>query len=818
MKRRVVLAAVAFCLVGVVAAQPGAGQKAGTIIGHVFDAVQGEPVQYANVVLRSLPDSTQVAGAVTDKTGLFRLDGVKPGRYCVEVSFIGYRDKVMKEFEVAAGAPLDLGRIELQQKPVSMPGVEASAEKPAISYQVDKKVVDVGKLPNAASGTAVDALRDVPSVKVDIEDNVTLRGSSNFKVLIDGKPSLLDPNEVLKQTPAQTIDKIEIITNPSAKYEPDGAAGIINILLKKQKGRGTSALLNANGGMKNRYGGDALLSLKQGIANVYAGGNYRHYTYDWNTAADRRTFGATDTLAIADSGLGGSNGMTGAGRAGLDLTWSPSDKSSVSGRFGKFTSNTNGSSIEVDSAIPAGTTQFHQVGSGGDYSRLFYFVTADHEHDFDTAGHKLTASAYVVSNGGSSNSLSSQMDSAGTDTTSGRRSEELGPMNRATLEVAYTLPLRKNDKLEVGYQGRLEGTDQELRITLYDTTARKWNRDSLSSHKYGGTQDIQSLYATYTWNWRQLGLQPGLRGEYGNRIVKVTDTDSSWRVEGWNYFPSLHASYGLGSGRQLTASYSRRIDRPDEWYLRPVMVWYDQHWVSRGNPELRPSFTNSWEAGCEVPFGGNFLSLDGYWRTSSDIVEWVTERYQPDSSVLYQTAENVGHDRSIGCEATANVSPCKWFTAYLTGDVYQYREEATQLGQDTARTALGWNSSANLTFRPTTNTQVQLNGYYTGPNLTATSTSDGWLGASLAVKQSLLKRALSITLRLNNVLGSRIQHWSSDGPGFRTRSAYRTEGLTASLAVSYNFNNFKYDAKMRAGEGVEQEGAGGAGGAGGPQH
>jgi outer membrane cobalamin receptor len=815
MKRRVFAAAVALCLAGVGAAQPGAGPRTGMVIGRVFDAAQAAPVEYANVVLHTLPESTQVTGAVTDRNGAFRFDGVKPGRYYVEVSFIGYRDRIMKEVEVAAGAQLDLGRIDLEQKPVPMKGVEATAEKPAVSYQVDKKVVDVSKLPNAASGTAVDALRDVPSVKVDIEDNVTLRGSANFKVLIDGKPTLLDPNEVLKQTPAQTIDKIEIITNPSAKYEPDGAAGIVNILLKKQKGRGTSALINANGGMKKRYGGDALLSLRQGIANVYAGGNVRRYTSDWNSVSETRIFlSATDTLSRADTGTGRWAGLMGAGRAGLDLTFGPRDKSSVSGRFGGFGGSTNGASDKVERHLPGGSSRYDSTRSSWDYSRRFFFVTADHEHLFDTTGHKLTASAYLVSNGGGNNSATVDLGSTGNDTISGRRSEELGPMNRASLELGYTLPLRKNDKLEAGFQSRLEGTDQDLHIHRYDTTTSAWVSDSCL---YGGTQDIQALYATYTWSWRELGLQPGLRGEHGNRVITVADSTTHWRMSRWDCFPSLHATYGFGSGRQVTASYSRRIDRPDPWYLRPVEVWYDDHTASKGNPDLKPAYVNSWEVGCELPFGANSLSADAYCRTTNDMYEWITTRYEGDTTALLQTAANVGRDRSIGVEVTANVSPFKWFTAYLTGDVYHYREEATLLGQDSIRHTFTWNSSANLTFRPATNTQVQVNGYYSGPNITATSTSDGWLGANLAVKQSLLNRALSITLRLSNLFGSRIQHWKTEGDGFRTNSAYKTEGLTVSLALSYNFNNFRLDPKMRAGEGIEQEGAGGAGGAGGPQ-
>ena len=816
MNKCVVAGAVMLCLAGVVAAQPGVGPREGAVIGRVFDSDLAAPVEYTNVVLYSLPESTQVNGTVTDKNGAFRLDGVKPGRYYVEVSFIGYRDRVMKEVEVAAGAAFDLGTIDLEQKPVPVQGVEATAEKPTISYQVDKKVVDVSKLPNASSGTAVDALRDVPSVKVDIEDNVTLRGSANFKVLIDGKPTLLDPNEVLKQTPAQTIDKIEIITNPSAKYDPDGAAGIVNILLKKQKGRGTSALVNANAGLKGRYGGDALLSFREGIANVYAGGNVRRYTSDWNSEDTTRIFSVADTLMRTNAGTGRWAGQTEAGRAGLDLTFSPRDKSSVSGRFGSFGGGTNGAADRADLYLPGDSTRHYRTDGSWNYSRLFYFVTADHEHLFDTTGHKLTASAYVVGNGGGSKSVNVDLDSTGKDTIGGHRSDELGPTRRASLELGYMLPVRQNDKLEAGFESRLEGTEQDLRIQRYDTTTRAWVLDMRSSHPYAGTRNIQSLYATYTWNWRELGLQPGLRGEYGNRIITVTNPTAAWKVSRWDYFPSLHATYGLGSGRQVTASYSRRIDRPDPWYLRPIEVWYDDHTVSKGNPELKPSYANSWEAGCELPLGANSLSAEAYYRTTSDMFEWITTKYPGDTTALLQTAENVGRDRSIGCEVTANVSPFKWFTVYLTGDVYDYHEYVALVGSDSVRRTLTWSSSANLTFRPATNTQVQLNGDYSGPSVTATSTSDGWLGADLAVKQSLFNRALSVTLRLSNLFGSRVQRWNSEGAGFLARSAYKTEGLTVSLALSYNFNNFRFDPKMRAGEGMEQEGAGGGGG--GPQH
>jgi len=816
MKKQAMAVAFVLCLAGVLAAQPGAGPREGAIVGQVFDSDLKAPIEYANVVLYGLPESTQVTGTVTDKTGAFRLDGVKPGRYYVELSFIGYRDRSMKEIEVAAGAQFDLGRIVLELKPISVQGVEAVGVKPAISYEIDKKVIDVSKLPNASSGTAVDALRNVPSVKVDIEDNVTLRGSSSFKVLIDGKPTLLDANEALKQTPAQTIDKIEIITNPSAKYEPDGAAGIINILLKKQKGRGISALANANGGLAGSRGGDALLSYRRGIANTYAGGNVGRYTSKWNSESESRTFGDSGSLSIASNGSGHWNGLFGAGRAGLDLQLGPRDKSSVSGRVGGFDGRSEDSSDVTERSLPGDSTRVYRTRGLWDFSRRFYFITADHQHDFDTTGHKLTASAYAVNRGGGGVSGNERLDSTGNDTASGRRTDERGPMRRANIELGYTLPTRDKDRFEAGLQSRLERTDQDYRLYNYDSAARTWELDTRSSHPYMGTQTIHSLFATYSWNWRGLGLQPGLRGEYGDRVIAVTDMTTTWKINRWDYFPSLHATYSLTSGQQVTASYSRRIDRPDPWYLRPFPVWFDAHTVSVGNPELKPSYANSWELGCELPLGENSLSAEGYWRTTSDMVEWVTTRlkYPDDTTVLKQTAQNVGRDRSIGVELSANLSPVKWFTAYVSGDLSDYHEEGTLFGRGFNRSIFYWSTSANFTFRLPTNTSIQLDGNFSGPSITATSTDDGWIGTNLAVKQTMLNRALSVTLRLSNLFGATTWRSRSEGPGFASHSSSTREGLTASLALSYNFNNFRFDPKMRAGEGVEQ---GGGGGAGGPQ-
>ena len=426
--------AVILCLAGVAAAQPGAGPTVGAVVGQVFDAESKTPVEFANVVLYALPESSQVTGTVTDKSGAFRLDGVKPGRYYVEFSYIGYRDKAVNEFGVVAGSQFDIGRVDLVQKPVPVQGVEATAEKPAISFEADKTVIDVSKLPTASSGTAVDALQNVPAVRVDIDGNVTLRGSSNFTVLVDGRPTPLAANEALKQIPAVTIDKIEVITNPSAKYDPEGAAGILNILLKKQKGRGTSALANGDAGLKNRYNGDVLLSHRRGIANTYVGVQIGRRQFDNQRSTETRTFGGGETLSVAQVGDGVWKNLYGGGRAGLDLQFGPRDRSSVSGRVGMFDGEGTGDLNVTETRLPSDSVTTYGTGASWQYSSRYWFGMADHEHQFDTAGHKLTGRAIWVSSDGDNESRTTRFDSD-SNATSGRRIEQPGPWRRLQFDL-----------------------------------------------------------------------------------------------------------------------------------------------------------------------------------------------------------------------------------------------------------------------------------------------------------------------------------------------------------------------------------------------
>ncbi len=811
MNRRTLSGVILCCLAGAALAQPGVGPRDGAIVGQVLDADLTTPIEYANVVLRALPESTQVTGAVTDKSGMFRLDGVKPGRYFVELSFIGYRDRTVKEVEVAAGARFDLGRIGLELKPISVPGVEASAEKPAISFEADKKVIDVSKLPTASSGTAVDALENVPSVKVDVEGNVTVRGSSDFKVLVDGRPGPLEGTEALRSIPAATVDKIEVITNPSVKYDPEGTAGIINVILKKQRQPGWSALANGDAGLRNRYNGDLLLSHKSGIVSAYLGGQLGRRVNVNSGSSETRTFGADETLAVASTSTGTWQSRYGAGRAGIDLQFTPRDRSSISCRAGDYSGGTSNRSSVSETWLPSDSGRSFLTDGGWGFNSDYWFAMYDHEHDFDTASNKLTGRVYWVSRAGTDLSRNVLLDSSG-DTFAGRRTEEVGPWRQLNGELEYQVLFPKAGMLYVGYAGGVGRVDLKHRLLNYDPVADSFMLDERSSHPYYGTQSIHSVYVMFGTEYKGFGVQPGLRLEYGQRFIDVLDTTQTWQTTSWELFPSLGLSYKLPHEQQLTASYSRRVERPEPYQLAPFLTWTDEHNAQRGNPELLSSYGNSWEAGYELPFGSNDLSLQGYWRTTSNMVEDVTRRDAADTTLLLHYPDNIGQALDRGLELSADLSPVKWFGAYVTGDFSDHRESGVVFGDTFERGSFNWQGSFRLTATLPTATQVQLGGRFNGPQVSAQGDDDAWFSANAAVKQFLLNRALTITLRCSNLLGPTTYKSRLRGQGFATSSTYTNEGYILSLAVAYNLNNFKYNVRMRAGEGVEQEGTSGAGG------
>jgi outer membrane receptor protein involved in Fe transport len=791
----VITLAAANALVAQPSGPQNAGQSAGSITGQVFDADLKVPIEYANVVLRSLHDSSQVDGTVTDKSGRFTLAGVRPGRYFVEVSFIGYRQKSVSDIAVGPGAIRDLGRLTLRQAAVEVPGVEATAERPSLEYRIDKKVVDVSKMATVASGTAVDVLENVPSVKVDAEGNLTLRGSSNYTVLIDGKPSPVEGSDALQQIPAGTIDKIEIITNPSAKYDPEGVSGIVNVLLKKQKQAGISGMATLDGGWPQRYGGSFLLNYRLDGLSLFAGADLR----DGKSPGTRETRSWTrdttgDTTFSNSIGEGerghGSYGL----RAGGDYRFSESDQTSLRLQFSGMGFGMNQSATysrwttsETDTA-----RQLSQDSSSRGGTHLS--VNIEHQHKFGPNGHQLLASANYMRRAGDDWSVNrlSTLDSV---LISGLRQKETGPRQPVQLKLDYTLPLRQEDKLEAGVQASIH------RARSVDSTWAMLPDGRPDSLLYGQSVDysdnILALYAQYPAKLGKFGLQPGFRVEHTDRSV-AGDTGSPIPLERWDYFPSLHISYELPARQQVMASYTRRIERPRGWELWPFLSHRDAYNVQVGNPHLRPELTDAIEAGWQMPLGASRVSAEAYYRITHDRIDHVRSVYAP--GVILFTTDNVGTDYSLGTEFLFDLQLLKWWNIDLSGDLYDYRLVTTA---GTSDRSFSWNGRLSNEFRLPTQTRLQFDLHFESPEISVQGRDEGHFISSAAIRQQFFDRQLSVTLQVRDLFGSGKFESTAEGPDFYNHFRFERAAPMFSLNLTWNFNNYRPDRRQRE-EGVEE--------------
>ncbi len=776
----------------------------GIIVGQVVDAQVGSPLEYANVVLYESNGNKQITGVTTNADGIFRLMGVKPGIYRLEVSFMGYYPTTIDTVKVTSpDEGVRMGTVELERAVLMMEGVDVTSDKPAVEFKIDKKVINVSKHYTATSGTAVDVLENVPSVTVDVEGNVTLRGSTNFTLLIDGRPTVLEPDDALQQIPANAIENIEIITNPSAKYDPSGTSGIINIVMKKQKSQGTNGIANANIGLDDKYGADFLLNHRMEKFSVYFGANYRDETYPGSAAMENRTTSGDTTSFVSSSGEMSWHRKFYGLRGGIDMYLGSEDVLSLSGRYG--VRNMDNTTVrDYDEWTEPGDTHYRYTSEtgmdrGGDY----YSLNTDYTHTFGVKEHNLKGHAMLSRRSGDEESTTELFDENSL-INYGVITRGKGPSQRIRANVDYALPVLKSNMLEAGYQGSIDRTTDSTEMFEYDTLTGEYEFMPQFSHTIEYDDNIHALYGIYKGEWGDFGYQAGLRGEYTYRFIELIGEDESFEIDRWDYFPTAHISYQFPGEHEVMASYTRRINRPRGWELEPFQTWMDAYNVRVGNPALKPEYINSYELGYQKHFGRNFLSLEGYYRETENKVERVRSVY--DENIILHSVENVGTDYSFGAEAMLDWDLFKWLNLSVTGDVYDYRIEGTLYGEDFSQESFNWNTRVNTTLRLTSSTRVQINNIYYSPSVSSQGRREGFFATNAAIRQDLWNRKLSATLQLRNIFSTARHEFTSEGSNFYSYTEFSRKSPVVMFTLTFNFNRYRQERERdENGEEFEEE-------------
>jgi outer membrane receptor protein involved in Fe transport len=810
-----------FCLFLVlqlsILAQPSPGEspsvvlKPGVIKGVINDSTTKGIIEYATIGLYRNSDSKLVTGVVSAFDGSFIFRDIPAGEYFIEAAFLGYHKKRLPVTLNNQRTSLDLGPVYLHPEVTHINEVQVVAQSQRVEYKIDKKVVNIAQDLTSAGGTLANALENTPSVEVDVEGNVSLRGSSNFQLLIDGKPSVIQGSEGLQQIPASAVQSIEIITSPSAKYDPDGDAGIINVIMKKQKTKGVSGIVNLSVGTRNKYTADFLLNFKRDKLNWFIGGEFADQNFYNKGRNERRTYLEDTTIYIFSNNRGvfsrGSLNL----KSGFDYALSTNSTISLSGAIGNRVFDRDFNSKNHWYKVPATIDSFYLEGSTGNDNDKYYNLNLDYQKKFDDKGHDLQASVYFAASRENEDeenivraadasfiSLGNEPDRT--------RSRTVTPEKELRIELDYTKPVGSG-KIETGLQSRWDKDKGDYIYEDYLSLGSEWIRNDSISNTLEYLDLLESAYFIYSGRAGKFDYQGGLRAEYDNRTLDQKTSAESFTYEKFHFFPSFFVTRKFSDAHQLQFTYSRRIQRPDERDLNPFKEFRGSNNVFYGNPSLRPEFTNALELNYQYTFKKGFVSLETYYRGTYDKITRINGTDTISGKQVYTfTSVNANRDYSLGLELMANVELTKWWQLNLTGNFFRYQLDGQVEGKDVSSVSTSWRTNFSSSFKLKWDTRLQLTGFYNGPANTLQGKRDGFFVANIAIRKEMMKKKMSVSLNARDVFATGKFSFTSEGSNFYTFNEGRREAPVIMLNLTYRINNFRQASRRDNEERTESGG------------
>lgn len=768
------------------------------IRGKVVDTESGKEMEYANVSVFNSNDSTLVSGGITNAEGEFRIENLAPGNFYVEANFIGFNKTRINNIEItSSNRQIDMGTIRLEPSTQEISTVEVVAQRPRVEYKVDKKIINVSQDIHADGGTAVDALENTPSVQVDVEGNVSLRGSSSFTVLIDGRPSVLTGSDALQQIPASAIENIEIITNPSARYDPDGVAGIINVVMKENVRIGINGIVNTMIGTNDKKRLDATFNHKTAKRNFTFGVDLNDRSFSGDSYSSRETYGEDGTSSFLikegdrDHNRGGYRF-----KGGADFFLSERTSLGLIGDYGHYRFEGGGSARILQYTEPASITTYSVEKDPSKRTGNYVSGNINLLHKFNAEGtHKLEALAYYSHRTGDDRDEESEY-STGSDYEASTgafnirlRTTEDESDNRYRFQLDYTLSLGTEGRLEAGLQSRLDRSDEDYLMERFNQTSQNWKKDEDFSNFQEFSRDIHSAYITLSNSLGPLQYMLGGRGEYTRRETNLPESGQNYLLDRFDFFPTVHLSWQLPGDYQLMTSYSRRINRPRGRDLDPFPQYIDQYSIRQGNPGLSPEYTNSWELGLMKRFGPSFLSLESFYRITDDMITY--QEALGDDDILYGSTVNLNKDYSLGAELMGDVNLTKWLQVNSSLSLYNYRIEDESEEELTERESTNLDGRFNVSVKLASNSKLQLMSMYRGSSVSSQGDRGSMLFTNLAFRQDLLNKKLTATVSIRDIFGTGKMKNNTEGLNFRSHNKWSREPRIVSLILSYKINNFK---------------------------
>ena len=773
-----------------------------TIKGKVVDKISSKPLESASIQVFSSIDSSLVTGISSDVSGSFSIDNISDGIYTVKVSYIGYGTAVAKN--VHAGKDnriINFGTIKLDVINETTQEIEVVDEAPIMTFEAGKKVYDAKKDLTAQNGSVMDVLKNVPSVEVDNDGNVSLRGSSNVKILIDGKPSALLSNgtQVLQNMPANVIDKVEVINNPSAKYEAEGISGIINIIMKQQnQSLGYNGNIKINGGTEDKYNLSTGGSYKKGKLSLNGNYSYWNYTLPGLTNFDRYNYASVNSRYVNQNLNWKYKGLSNYGSLGMDYDIDKENTISFVGNIFYYERNLNSTSnLDFYNENNQLTSNFYSKNENP-RSGLNLDGTVTYSKKFKEKGRDFTTfinySSRNEKDGTKYSSVVSNVNSLQAKNSNYR-------FNFANFQADYVHPFSEKTKLETGIKsnGRLINGVYSFRSFQNNQWLTVPGKDNDVNYK----DLISAAYGEYSGEYKDFSYKGGLRGEYTYINFDLQRETQKFDNNYFDLFPSISLSQKLGIENQFQASYSRRINRPNLFFLNPFVDQIDQYTVRSGNPYLEPEYTNSYELGYTRSLKFATLTLSGFLRNTKNPINFITS--VDTSGVSTMKPENIGKSNTYGLEFIAQGGLAKWWT--MNGSVSYFKtnifENNSQFNFD--KTYNAWSARFTTNAAIPDLFDVQLTYFYYGEQLSAQGKIEPMQMMNVAIQKSLFDKRIVLGFRVNDLLNQQRFSANSSGDNFSQTLYQKSNSRAAFFTLTYNFGENGVTKSQRTSQRKQRE-------------
>lgn len=795
-------------------AQRGQGQAPEvTITGKVIDKETNEPLEYATVSFFSKRQNKIVTGGITDIKGNFKIP-VPMGMYDISIEYISFKTQKISGKRLTKNE--NLGTVALELDMEALDAVEVIAEKTTVEIKLDKKIYNVGKDLTVSGGTVSDVLDNVPSVSVDVEGTVALRGNENVRILINGKPSGLvglSSTDALRQLPAESIEKVEVITSPSARYDAEGTAGILNIILRRSKLQGLNGSVTTNVGYPEAYGASGNINFRTGDVNIFNTSGYRYrnspgnsysYTHRYNDLDD-----PTDNTFIEE--IEETERIRKGFNTNFGVEWYVNDSASLTAsvvyRNGDNESTTDNRSLFFDSNSNLTNEVLRLDPEFEDDKTIQYAL--NFKKDFKSGAEFTTEFQYEDSDEDErSNVLINGINDEIVTT--------LDEQSRTLLQSDYVLPIGENARFEAGYRGNFRDQTTDYTVDIRNEITNEFIRDNNVSNTLNYREYVNAFYSQYGTKFKKFSFLLGLRMENTRITIDQPKSGDFTKKDYTGLFPTVNLNYELDENENITLGYSRRIRRPRSWFINPFPSRASITDVFAGNPDLDPTYSSTFDLGYLNRFGKFTLSTSAYYSHSTDVFNFVSfdtgETVIIDGqevSVIQRSPINLASNDRYGFEFNLTYSPSRKWRVNGDFNIFQSITKGDYEGMNLDADNVSWRARITNKYTLPLKIDWQTTLGYRGPSENGQSKREGVFSANMALSKDLFKEKASIAFNVSDLFNSRKRQSVTTTETFESDSEFQWRERSFNLSFTYRFNQKKQRRRGRGnygGDDMEMEG------------